>query len=463
MPLNRPLRILVVDDEELVRVFFHDFLEQRGHLPRACASAAEALTIIEKEEFDLAISDIRMPGMDGLQFLAAVRERRPDFCVVLVSAYGTVDSAIQALRLGAADFLRKPVRGDELVAVLERVTRLRRLEEERTQLRGAIGAIQRGATPQGGVLIGNSPAMAQVRESLQMAAASNCPSLLITGETGVGKEVAAREYHRLARAATDPFIAVSCPALPETLIESELFGHLKGAFTGAAVDRLGAFELAHGGTLFLDEIGDLSPAAQAKILRAIETRTVHRVGGTYERAVDIRLVAATHQDLLKRSETGSFRSDLLYRLNVFHVSIPPLRERTEDIVPLARHFCSLATSQSRPAALTPDAEKALLRHDYPGNVRELRNTVERAVILARGEPIQAKHVQFAHATPVQPCAPAPARDAGGEPTRDEPPEAATLRATLEDCHWNRRTAAAKLGLTYDALLWRIRKYHIAEH
>ena len=354
MAEEQPLRILLADDEEIVHQTIGDYLRESGQHVDAARDGLVALKAIEASDYDLALVDIRMPGMDGLSLMARVQEIRPELSVVVVTGHGNLEMAIQALRLGAADFLTKPIKLLELDAVLEKSLRIRDLRQDRRHLRETIRGIQASddLRVRNRRFVGTSPATRKVCEQIGQAVDAGCDTILITGETGTGKEVAAREIHFQTSSDESPFIAVSCPALPDSLVESELFGHMKGAFTGATADRAGYFELADGGTLFLDEVADLSASAQATLLRVMETRTLRRVGGTKEIRVDLRVIAATNACLEKLVEAGEFRRDLFYRLNVYAIHLLPLRERREDILPLAEHFLSVhAATQGSRAAL----------------------------------------------------------------------------------------------------------------
>ncbi len=373
--------IAIIDDEEVMRASLRDFLTRQGNRMREYPDGASAVAAFARNPPDLALLDIRMPGEDGLSVLRKLREDHPELPVIMMSGHGTMDAAIEALRLGAADFLRKPVRYPELLAALERTRRLMEVEGDRTRLRAALA---RSQAPADSGFIGRGAACREVQLFLEAATRSAFDSVLVTGETGSGKDVVARELHRRLRGDQAPFVAVNCPALPETLVESELFGHMKGAFTGADSDRPGAFEMADGGTLFLDELGDLSAAAQSKLLRALETRQVRRLGGCKDAAVDVTIIAATNQDLEAMVAAGSFRRDLLYRLNTFLLALPPLRRRSEDIPELAEHFLRQFATRRKlaRAELAPAALAALCTYAFPGNVRELRNIIERAVMLS---------------------------------------------------------------------------------
>lgn len=459
---GKSLSILIVDDEEIVLESLRDFLVKLGHEVQVTQSGHAALSMVTDKHFDIALVDIRMPGMDGLTLLKALHERSPELNVIMISAYGTMETVIQALRLGASDFLPKPVNLHDLTAALLKTVRLGGLQAETKKQQNVIGTIQRSQS----IIVGESEATQQLRQQIELAADSGCQSIIITGETGTGKEVAARYFHSKAHKSSAPFIAVNCPGLPETLIESELFGHVKGAFTGAEADRLGAFELAGGGTLFLDEVSDLSPAAQSKLLRALETRSVRRVGDMRERSVQVTIVAATNQDLEQLVANGKFRTDLLFRLNVFNIQILPLRERRDDIIALAEHFLETISPDTKSSChISPQAEELLLSYDYPGNVRELRNIVERAMILSGRKEILPDHLALQTRFSPTRQRTTKAEEISGEPSGNSQEEQDEARATLDalrGSRWNRRLAAERLGITYEALRWRIRKHHLTE-
>jgi DNA-binding NtrC family response regulator len=455
--MERGLRILLADDEEIVRKTISEYLRDSGQHVDEAHDGLAALARLETCDYDLALLDVRMPGMDGLSLLAEVREIRPEMPVVIISGHGSMECAIQALRLGAIDFLTKPVKLLELDAVLEKTLQIRELLKDRHHLRETIRGIQASQElrARNRSFVGISPAAHRVREQIREAVDADCETILITGETGTGKEVVAREIHFLASSEERPFIAVSCPALPESLMESELFGHAKGAFTGATGDRAGYFELADGGTLFLDEIADLSAPAQASLLRVLETRTLRRVGGSDEISVNIRVIAATNAPLEELVEAGKFRRDLFYRLNVYLINLLPLRERREDIRPLAEHFLSTyATARGfRFDGFSEEAKNVLQGYDYPGNARELRNLVERAAILCRSGQILAEHLNLPKPS---------AEDIPAKPVHlpgDQ--ERARILKALEETRWNRRMAARKLGMPYSTLRYKMQKLGIA--
>jgi two-component system nitrogen regulation response regulator NtrX len=373
-------RILIVDDEGPVREVLLQLFEFEGHEVQTEPSGAAALRAVEREAPDAVFLDVKMPGMDGLETLERMREIAPGTHVVMISGHGTIDTAVEATRRGAFDFLEKPLDTDRILVTLRNVLELRGLSESVAKLRSEVEAHHE--------IIGNSYQIRQVLDRIEKVAPTEA-RVLITGENGTGKELVARATHRLSKRAGRPFVEVNCAAIPAELIESELFGHMKGSFTGAVQDRAGKFEQAHGGTLFLDEVGDMSLAAQAKVLRALEESRVTRVGGQKAREVDVRVIAATNKDLAHEIEAGKFRDDLFYRLNVVPIHVPPLRERRDDIPMLVRHFADVMRARDGLPAreFTPQAMARLQELEWSGNVRELRNTVERLLILAGGERI----------------------------------------------------------------------------
>lgn len=340
MTESRPLNILLADDEEIVHQTIGDYLRESGHRVDGVRDGQAAWDAIQSQSHDLALVDVRMPGMDGLALLSEAGQLFPDLSVVIITGHANMEIAIEALRLGAADFLTKPIKLVELDAVLEKSVRLGDMRREQRRLRGAIRGLQTTTEQHGSdhAVVGASSHIRHVRAQIRQAVEADCRTILITGETGSGKEVVARAIHFQACSETDPLIAVSCPAFPDSLVESELFGHVRGAFTGATEDRAGCFELADGSTVFLDEIGDLSSVAQSKLLRVLETRKLRRVGASEEISVDVRVIAATNAPLEEMVAARKFRRDLFYRLNVYTIHLLPLRERREDIRPLAEHF-----------------------------------------------------------------------------------------------------------------------------
>src|ERR687886_1849251 len=377
--------ILLVEDKESLRRVLRLTLEQARYHVVEAADAREAAAEIARRPFSLVLTDLRMPHGSGLDVLRAARAADPEVPVVVMTAYGSIDEAVQAMKDGAHDFLQKPVDSNHLLLLVERALEQARLRTENILLREEWS--RRYGFPR---IVGESDAIKRAVAETQRVASTDATVLLL-GESGTGKELFARAVHHLSPRRDQPFVAINCAAIPETLIESELFGHERGAFTGATERRPGKFELASGGTVFLDEIGELPPAAQGKLLRAIEEKVVDRIGGRAPVPVDVRVVAATNRDLQAASERGEFRRDLYFRLAVFPVTIPPLRERGDDVVLPARHFAAQLGRElrKREATLSDAAVAALRAHPWPGNVRELENAVERACILADSTALEA--------------------------------------------------------------------------
>lgn len=434
--------ILVVEDEEKYRKILRIMLSLKGHKVDEAADGQEALKKIEEETYDLVISDICMPGLDGLQLLAKIKELEIPVPVVFITAYATVDSAVEAMRAGAVDYIPKPFEEERIHLTIERALGISRLISEKEALKKEL---EEKVLPKD--LVCESKAMKEILRLVHRVAKQQDTTVLITGESGVGKEVIARYLHSISPRKDHRFVAINCAAIPATLLEAELFGHEKGAFTGATSRKKGIFEVAQGGTVFLDEVGDLPLEAQAKLLRVLQEKTIQRVGGTEEIPVNVRIVAATNQDLEQLVKTNKFRLDLYYRLNVFPLYIPPLRERPEDIIPLTEFFIkrSIKAEDYKGPFLTAGAQKVLLSYSFPGNVRELANAVERALILAGGNlPLTSEHFSF-----LRP------KTAGGESRFILPPEGISLeelekdliRQALERTQGNQSAAARLLGLT----------------
>jgi two-component system nitrogen regulation response regulator NtrX len=390
--------ILIVDDEAGVRSALSGVLRDEGYVVDAVESGEACLERVTREAFDVIVLDIWLPGMDGLATLARLKERRADAEVVMISGHGSIEAAVRAIKMGAFDFVEKPLSLDKTVLVVRNALRQRQLEVENRALRATVN---RRLT-----MIGESYVMAQLREQVAMAAPTN-GRMLIYGENGTGKELVARTVHALSRRRSGPFVEVNCAAIPEELIESELFGHMKGAFTGAVADRRGKFEAADGGTLFLDEIGDMSLKTQAKVLRALQEQVVERLGSASTVRVDVRVLAATNKDLSAEIRAGRFREDLYFRLNVIPLFVPPLRDRAEDVPLLAEHFMAeLAREYGRRSkSMDPDAVAALRAYPWPGNVRELRNVIERLMIMVPGDKIAPKDLMFLEGIGVMPADP----------------------------------------------------------
>jgi two-component system nitrogen regulation response regulator GlnG len=378
--------ILVAEDEDGLRWVLEKGLRGAGHEVTVVADGRSALEEAERQPFDLVFVDVRMPGLDGLTVLDRLRALRPDALVVVMTAHGTMETAIQAMQRGAYDYLTKPFDLDEVLLLTERALAARRLTQEVAQLRSGLQEIW-----EFGALIGHHPRMQDVYKTIGRIAASDV-TVLLRGESGTGKELVARAIHHYSRRAGRPFVAVSCAAIPGTLLESELFGHERGAFTDARERRLGKLELAHGGTMFLDEVGDMPAELQAKLLRSLQERTFERVGGHEAIRVDVRIIAATNRDVDAMVRDGRFRDDLYYRLNVVALELPPLRERRRDIPLLVEHFLTKYAADLGQRAVAPPALDRLVGYEWPGNVRELENVVQRAMVMATAGVILPEHL-----------------------------------------------------------------------
>jgi DNA-binding NtrC family response regulator len=388
--------VLVVDDDVAMREMLVSLLEEHGTRAAAAGDAEEALERIRTEEFDAVLSDIRMPGKSGIELVGEIREARPDTPVILMTAFGTIDSAVEAMRSGAFDYITKPFKRDEVLVVLERAFERRALEEENQRLRRAVDR-----TSSLGDLIGCSPAMRDIFALIRKIA-DNRSSVLITGESGTGKEVVARTIHFAGSRRDQPFIPINCTAIPEGLLESELFGHVRGAFTGAVTTKRGLFEKAAGGTLFLDEIGDMGLGLQGKLLRVLQDREIRPVGGTQSTRIDVRIIAATNKNLRAEMDAGRFRRDLFYRLNVIPIAIPPLRERPEDVALLAESFVRKHAGGSHRGILA-DAIARLQHGAWEGNARELENVIERALALTDRAELRAEDLPLHDADDAKPA------------------------------------------------------------
>jgi two-component system response regulator PilR (NtrC family) len=371
--------ILVVDDERSMQEFLEIFVRREGHDVTTVGDVATALLAMEGDDFDLVISDIQMPERSGLDLLREVRERSPDTVVVMITAYASTETAVQAMKEGAYDYITKPFKVDEIRLTIAKALEKKLLTGENVRLRRELRSVARHRT-----IIGNSEPIQRVFDLISQVAGTRT-NVLITGESGTGKELVARDIHEQSERSDGPFVGVNCGAIPENLLESELFGHVKGAFTGALFNKEGLFEAATKGTLLLDEIGELPPQLQVKLLRVIQEKSIRRVGGTHDVSVDVRILSATNRDLAAEVAAGRFREDLYYRLNVIQISMPPLRERKDDIPMLVSHFLEkFAQELGKPVDTINDEMTArLLEYDYPGNVRELENLIERGVALSR--------------------------------------------------------------------------------
>ena len=386
--VNEAQNLLVVDDDVAMRELLASLFRGQGYPVREAATADEALEQARDREFDAVLSDIKMPGKSGIEMVGELRRIRPDTPVVLMTAFGSIDSAVEAMRAGAFDYITKPFEPEAVLLTVERALERRALEEENRRLRRAVDR-----TASLGDLIGESHAMREIFALIKKVARGRS-SVLITGESGTGKEVVARTLHYHGARADKPFVPINCTAIPEGLLESELFGHVRGAFTGAHASKRGLFETANGGTLFLDEIGDMGPGLQSKLLRVLQDREIRPVGGTQSVQVDVRIVAATHRDLETEIAAGRFREDLYYRLNVIPLHITPLRERAEDIPALVDFFLVKHCDERR-RVVSPEAMRLLCARPWRGNARELENVIERALALCNEEEIRPEDLPFA--------------------------------------------------------------------
>jgi two-component system response regulator AtoC len=455
-------RILVADDEEGVRSFLAEALEYEGHAVTTAADGEEAARLLAKQGVDLLLTDLKMPKLDGLSLLRKVREEQPDVEVIVLTAVGSVESAVAAMKAGAFEYLTKPVSSPaELRLTVARALERRSLLNWKAETKHTAGEV---------VLSWGAPAMNPVVEALRKVAPTHA-TVLLMGESGTGKEVAARALHQQSERADGPFVAVNCAALTETLLESELFGHEKGAFTGAVAQRRGRIELAQGGTFFLDEVGELKAELQAKLLRVLQERRFERVGGTRTLEADVRWVAATNRDLKAMMARGEFREDLYHRLAVFPIRLPPLRERREDLRPLAELLLRrIGEELGRPGLrLSAEAAERLVAFPWPGNVRELRNALERAAILADGPVVEARHLWLedptgAAGTPPAGAAPvaAPGDGARVPDTTLEALERMAIEQAIALEGGNRKRAAQRLGIGLRTLYDKLRRYGMQE-
>ena len=389
-------RILIVEDKENLRLVLRKTLEEEGFGVEEAPDGRVALEKLRRDRFAMVLSDLRLPRADGHEVLKAAVQSDPEMPVILMTAYGTIRDAVSAMREGAYDYLEKPVDNDHLLALIHRALEHRSLLRENLLLNERFS--EELEFP---AILGESEALKRALDQVRRVAPTDA-TVLLEGESGSGKELFAKAVHHLSGRKKQSFFAINCAAIPENLLESELFGYEKGAFTGAAGTKRGKFEIADKGTLFLDEIGDLSPGLQGKVLRVIEQKSFERVGGTETRTVDIRLVAATNKDLKGLAAAGLFRQDLFFRLSVFPITVPPLRDRREDIPMLARHFVKKFAAEQKkrgPITIAPEALRLLAEHTWPGNVRELENTIERALILGEGDRVLPEHLQLPHPVP----------------------------------------------------------------
>ncbi|MEZ4405064.1 MAG: sigma-54 dependent transcriptional regulator [Polyangiales bacterium] len=466
-----PARVLVVDDEPTARRALESLLADEGYVVDTASSGEEAMERLAEQAPDILLTDVRMPGIDGVELLSRAKARDPELSVVVMTAFGTVRDAVRAMRAGAEHYITKPVDFDELSVVLSRVIERRALRREATNLRERVRQSHRFEN-----LLGLSAPMQALLKSVVQVAPSRA-TVLLTGETGTGKERVAQAIHEASPRRDGPFVKLHCAALAETLLESELFGHERGAFTGALTRREGRFKTAHGGTLFLDEVSEVSPTVQVKLLRVLQEREFERVGGNETLRVDVRIVAATNRDLAALVREGKFREDLYYRLNVVGLRLPPLRERKDDIRLLAEHFLKRYAAEARRddiVGFTPAALAALEEYRWPGNVRELENTVERAVVLCAGDRIDRRDLAISDDAPgARPPSTPPAADNGsvevgahgdlGAPppipgSTMESIERYAILSTLDSCGGKTLKAAEVLGVSARMIQYRLREY-----
>jgi DNA-binding NtrC family response regulator len=452
------VKILLVDDETGILETLKILFKGEGYQVAVASSGRAALESLERERPDLVLSDIRMPGADGLQVLKRARDIDPELPVILMTAQASLQSAMRAVNEGAYYYLQKPFSNDELLAICRRAVEARQLKVENKRLKKEIRRRNPDVAPRP---IGRSRGFVEVLKLAETVAPTDS-TVLLAGESGTGKEVVARYIHRLSERAEEPFMSINCGALPESLLESELFGHVRGSFTGAVKDKDGLLVAANGGTFFLDEIGEMSPATQVKLLRAIQEREVIPVGATEPKLVDVRIIAATNRDLEEEIRKGAFRSDLYYRLNVIQLRLPPLRERKEDIELLALHFLERLAGREEvgvPRALSPEALDVLMGYDWPGNVRELENALERAAVVAVGGAIVPQGL------------PERVRDRPEVRLADEPPPPNPTMEVIERAyiHWvleaeggNKTRAAEVLGIDPSTLYRKLNRYGLAE-
>jgi two-component system, NtrC family, response regulator HydG len=448
-------KILVVDDDAAHRLMLNTVLADDGYEITEAGDGAAAVGAVENQFYDLILMDLKMAHMDGLEALRRIKALSPGIPVIIMTAYASVGTAVNALKSGASDYLTKPVDIDELKILIDKTLHHRRLEQENLYLKERLAdRFDLSA------IIGRSPAMAQLFETVALVAPSDA-TVLIQGESGTGKELVANAIHQNSPRSAGPFIKLNCAALPETLLESELFGHEKGSFTGATARKAGRFQLADKGSIFLDEIAEMAPATQAKILRVLQEKEFEPLGGGRTIKVDVRVIAATNKDLPAEIDAGRFREDLYYRLNVVQVNIPPLRDRGDDIALLADHFLKLYAEKNQRLikALTPRALDLFMRYDWPGNVRELENVVERAVILSRGDMVATAQLPKSLQELAGEDQPLPPVTLTPGKTLKEIEQEMILK-TLEECRGNRTRAAEALGISRRTLQLKLKEYGI---
>jgi len=444
-------RILIVDDEEPQREQLSGFLKKQGFSVTTAESGLEAITLCQDKNFEVALIDLKMPGMDGIELLKRLKESNPEIQVIMMTAYGSVDTAVEAMKLGAYYYVNKPINLDELKLNINKSLENYHLLMENKYLKEELEEKYRDVQ-----IVGNSKAMKEVLSTVSRVAKAKS-TVLIIGESGTGKELVARAIHALSDQADKRFVPVSCAALPDTLLESELFGHERGAFTGAIRRREGRFELADGGTLFLDEVGDIPLETQVKLLRVIESQEFERLGGKETLKVDVRIISATNQDLEKKIREKSFREDLYYRLNVISVFIPPLRERKEDILLLVDHFIKKANQKCGKAVkgITPEVKDIILNNDWPGNVRELENVIERGVVLSRSDVIDKADLPYFGLVSDKTLG-----DVSTASLSLKDMERTHILRVLKKTNWNLNKSAEILGIHRNTLRLKMKEYGI---
>jgi two-component system response regulator PilR (NtrC family) len=455
-----PSKILIVDDELSMREFLGILLDREGYRTDLADSAEAAIKLMESGSYDLILSDVNMPGLDGLALLKRVKEVSPDTAVLMITAFSTAEQAVEAMKFGAYDYIPKPFKVEEIKVLIGNALEKRELKKENLRLREEI----RGRNSYSG-FVGKSKRMQELYAIIEKVAQSTA-SVLILGESGTGKELAAQAVHYNSARRAKPFVAVNCGAIPETLMESELFGHQKGSFTGAIADRAGLFEQAEGGTLFLDEIGEVPLQLQTKLLRVLQERQFRRVGGTEDRCADVRIVAASNRDLEEQVKEGSFREDLFYRVNVVQIRMPSLRDRTEDIPLLVEHFYKKFTQQPfDEESISPEALQLLLSYPFPGNVRELENLVERCTVLGgktiTKDCLPSQVANFQQALSTSDCLDIPGEGLNLEAYLDSIEKRLLLQA-LEKSGGVKKRAAEILGLTFRSFRYRLAKFGMDE-
>ncbi len=445
-------QILIIDDEEAIRDAMHQVLSREGYQIKEAREGKEGLELFQKETFHLVFLDLKLPGIKGMDILTQMKETSPETPVIIITGYSSIESAVEAMKKGAFDYMPKPFTPDELRVVTRKALESRRMLMENMYLRQELES-----KIEFELVIGKSPAMQQILDIVRRVSPTES-TVLITGESGTGKELIAREIHRHSRRRNAPFVVVDCGALVETLFESELFGHVKGSFTGAHETKHGRFEVADGGTIFFDEISNIGPNIQAKLLRVIQEREVTRIGSSRPIKVDVRILAATNENLAELVRKGRFREDLFYRLNVVPLHLPPLRQRKEDIPLLAEHFLQKYNRRSKKLikGISPRAMKALIEYDWPGNIRELENTIERAVVLARGEVIDLDDL-LTHGISAKVSFAPPWLSTTNTLAEVEKEY---IKAVLQEQKGNKSAAAKILGIDRKTLWAKIKKYQI---